>query len=173
MRATAQTRRSLPSRERELKPRVMAGVVARSPSLPSRERELKHCRRMARPAGLCVAPLAGARIETQTPAPHRGFFIPSLPSRERELKLRRRGIVFSQAASLPSRERELKLLMLKRRPTCWKVAPLAGARIETQHCGRFQHAALVAPLAGARIETANTWGKPVNPDGRSPRGSAN
>ena len=56
-------RRSLPSRERELKLDSLSSDILKGLSLPSRERELKHC-------PLCL-------LLTDTS---------SLPSRERELK---------------------------------------------------------------------------------------
>ena len=62
-RQVARRRRSLPTRERELKHLRRGAVVAQVESLPTRERELKHLRR-----GAVVA-----QVE-------------SLPTRERELK---------------------------------------------------------------------------------------
>ena len=58
----------------------------------------------------------------------------SLPMRERELKLR--DVLDDQAevASLPMRERELKLHEPQPAPHPARVAPHAGARIETSRC---------------------------------------
>ena len=66
--------------------------------------------------------------------------------RERDLHQPRRG-------SLPSRERELKPEDVDRLRESLKVAPLAGARIETPRSTPPPPAEAVAPLAGARIET--------------------
>ena len=56
----------------------------------------------------CVAPHAGARIETLY-TELEDSVKPSLPMRERELKLRQPLRTSAQIASLPMRERELKL----------------------------------------------------------------
>ena len=50
---------SLPTRERELKPRLLGGKVTKAMSLPTRERELKHPREPGRPLRH-VAPYTGA-----------------------------------------------------------------------------------------------------------------
>ena len=55
--------------------------------------------------------------------------------------------------SLPSRERELKRAKGVDAGVVGRVAPLAGARIETTMCLRGNTTEIVAPLAGARIET--------------------
>ena len=102
-------------------------------SLPSRERELKpHAA-----AGRC-------------------HHAASLPSRERELKLYKDANYDSNSVSLPSRERELKLIRNCVRTLIRKVAPLAGARIETPSWKAHGMRSNVAPLAGARIETCDT-----------------
>ena len=77
----------------------------------------------------------------------------SLPSRERELKLPCGGFGSRGFGSLPSRERELKLWYMRRGLTINAVAPLAGARIETESEREIALFFKVAPLAGARIET--------------------
>ena len=115
-------------------------------SLPTRERELK------RPGGL--SPDGADK---------------SLPTRERELKHGVAPLWRHLRASLPSRERELKLYQ---HTHTTKVAPLAGARIETLPTHTLQKSLPtrerelklvklclvhdsqpVAPHAGARIET--------------------
>ena len=79
-----------------------------APSLPSRERELKHASRYCHVKSPWVAPLAGARIETDRPRP-------------------RCGIVF--VAPLAGARIETLSWFA---PMCQGyVAPLAGARIET------------------------------------------
>ncbi|SDT03343.1 hypothetical protein SAMN05444162_2902 [Paenibacillaceae bacterium GAS479] len=55
----------------------------------------------------------------------------SLPVRERGLKRVRRGEHFEQETSLPVRERGLKPLIPSRSPGDTRVAPRAGAWIET------------------------------------------
>ena len=79
-------------------------------SLPSRERELK--------------PDATQKFNVEPS---------SLPSRERELKQAVEVDGDVVAVSLPSRERELKPLLRPQLPYRRRVAPLAGARIETAH----------------------------------------
>ena len=77
-------------------------------SLPSRERELKRLLPHDGDEPATVAPLAGARIETNHG--RAGEVMPlSLPSRERELKRLIDCNIVKQITSLPSRERELKL----------------------------------------------------------------
>ena len=58
--------RSLPPRERGLKPARLYSVGKRGESLPPRERGLKRRCRVGRISGLFVAPSAGAWIETPT-----------------------------------------------------------------------------------------------------------
>ena len=55
--------------------------------------------------------------------------------------------------SLPSRERELKRRAVDKAIADGTVAPLAGARIETDPTVMVKCWIDVAPLAGARIET--------------------
>ena len=78
-----------------------------------------------------VAPFAGARVETLSDL-FNLLKLKSLPSRERELK---HIIPFtlqpSYKLSLPSRERELKLPSDKYSRETFRVAPFAGARVET------------------------------------------
>ena len=57
-------RRSLPSRERELKLGLVALFECLYLSLPSRERELKQKLNDEKDQWLFVAPFAGARVET-------------------------------------------------------------------------------------------------------------
>ena len=64
--------------------------------------------------------------------------------------------------SLPSRERELKQKNIDCQYFRPRVAPLAGARIETNSSAKYFAAYVVAPLAGARIETAPPCGKYPN-----------
>ena len=69
--------------------------------------------------------------------------------------------------SLPSRERGLKLNLLQSLAVAVRVAPLAGAWIETRHHPQGEGGRMVAPLAGAWIETSTltafTLSKPVAP----------
>ena len=76
-------------------------------SLPSRERELKQVRKMMNKGEICVAPFAGARVETTVILNDIAAKM-SLPSRERELKHLRNLTNLFHLLSLPSRERELK-----------------------------------------------------------------
>ena len=94
-------------RERELKLGNQAHGTGDLVSLPMRERELKRplCG-VGRPAD-CVAPHAGARIET--PAVSGVWWMTvSLPMRERELKPQDEYDWWIDMMSLPMRERELK-----------------------------------------------------------------
>ena len=117
---------SLPSRERGLKRKSGSGCIARLVSLPSRERGLKQCKTCATTFGRA-----------------------SLPSRERGLKQCTLTGQIERRASLPSRERGLKQKSYRPLPDWTKVAPLAGAWIETS-------------LSDDEAEAEN---------GRSPRGS--
>ena len=58
----------------------------------------------------------------------------------------------TSAVSLPTRERELKPLP-RVSPPKTRVAPHAGARIETFGLSKYARRVEVAPHAGARIET--------------------
>ena len=113
-------------------------------SLPTRERELKLSRIQQADNGICVAPHAGARIETLCVAscllylrvaPHAGARIETLPDT----------VI----------------------PASGLVAPHAGARIETSAAGATGRLVAVAPHAGARIETRSgsigTGGRYVAP----------
>ena len=77
-----------------------------------------------------VAPLAGARIETgcRRAVP---WTRPSPPSRGRGLKRLQHVADAAQPLSPPSRGRGLKQLIWKVANMGIRVAPLAGARIET------------------------------------------
>ena len=86
----------------------------------------------------CVAPRAGARIETCCKA--------VLVGRARR--------------SLPARERGSKRVEDEATTRCHLVAPRAGARIETCHALLLGKRYVVAPRAGARIETPPTYCKP-------------
>ena len=76
---------SLPSRERGLKLFTPKSTILKLRSLPSRERGLKHFCLHPLSKRSCVAPFAGAWIETSgcSGIPES---LPSLPSRERGLK---------------------------------------------------------------------------------------
>ncbi len=80
--------------------------------------------------GLVVAPHAGARIETSAFCRAAAVCL-SLPMRERELKPAVVVLVAVVPASLPMRERELKPFVHLPIKQGRRVAPHAGARIET------------------------------------------
>ena len=99
-----------------------------------------------------VAPRAGARIETSwvpTAAPARS----SLPARERGSKRVCSGPACVCRRSLPARERGSKHAGDRRGVEGCRVAPRAGARIETSLRRVVGGRDTVAPRAGARIET--------------------
>ena len=128
---------SLPSRERGLKPFTPHSRSRISPSLPSRERGLKHAFQSA-----------FVVITTQ-----------SLPSRERGLKLRFSSSSAFASLSLPSRERGLKQITRMKLITLERVAPFAGAWIETCPKINNYNTNKVAPFAGAWIETIRQGSK--------------
>ena len=111
---------------------VLSNILFRpdAASRPSRARGLKPRIASALPAISSVAPLAGAWIETSRivcPISHSR----SRPSRARGLKQRREGHHPVHGGSRPSRARGLKHAERPpARPAC-RVAPLAGAWIET------------------------------------------
>ena len=196
----AGTRRSLPSRERGSKQRIGACRTMRPAvapfagarietldghradesapaSLPSRERGSKLSVREPHRLSRRVAPFAGARIETCDQRRRRPRPTASLPSRERGSKhrcgRRRRSISATAGRSLRgSADRNCLAAACTRRIEL-RVAPFAGARIETRrHCVRDRRRAQVAPFAGARIETGLGVRRRLAGDGRSLRGSA-
>ena len=151
-------KRSLPSRERGLKPPPHARPGGLSGSLPSRERGLKPDHYKFTGSVTQVAPFTGAWIETShrlaggiahLVAPFTGAWIEtfhspcrlaagrrSLPSRERGLKRACGGGSRRGPTSLPSRERGLKREYQHYRPESGKVAPFTGAWIETPRLSR-------------------------------------
>ena len=124
-----------------------------------------------------VAPHAGAWIETVClitgcslavwVAPHAGAWIEtshsrliattrrSHPTRVRGLKLDAAAIHVIKRASHPTRVRGLKHVGRRGWPECHRVAPHAGAWIETELYERVTAAGKVAPHAGAWIETGS------------------
>ena len=122
-------------------------------SRPSRARGLKHEEIRARVRRAEVAPLAGAWIETIKFPDDENRMSGSRPSRARGLKhLMLQPQLYSQE-SRPSRARGLKLQNLHHVRRNRRVAPLAGAWIETSVHGIGVGTRGVAPLAGAWIET--------------------
>src|SRR3972149_4063093 len=77
----------------------------------------------------------------------------SLPARERGLKLVLIVLLPLFPASLPARERGLKHFYAVHIYFVSRVAPRAGAWIETQRYPRKPRPSVVAPRAGAWIET--------------------
>ncbi len=101
-----------------------------------------------------VAPLAGAWIETHYDYTADGFTEWSHPSRVRGLKRSCLNSFFDWLASHPSRVRGLKPPRSRPEPAARRVAPLAGAWIETMQALCRALSIAVAPLAGAWIETS-------------------
>src|SRR5208337_4575675 len=95
-----------------------------------------------------VAPRAGARIET-CPRCGRSRREWSLPARERGSKLRAVLNDLAPRASLPARERGSKLVYRDPESGEIRVAPRAGARIETRWMSEAVGRDVVAPRAGA------------------------
>ncbi len=124
------------------------------PSRPSRARGLKlPCRNDAATTG-DVAPLAGAWIETDAVMGDNMRLKESRPSRARGLKQRLPAPIPARRWSRPSRARGLKRPGVQPAAGRDRVAPLAGAWIETlTRPPGSTGLALVAPLAGAWIET--------------------
>ena len=75
--------------------------------------------------------------------------------------------------SRPSRARELKPAYHAKGIGKYRVAPLAGAWIETWSKTEELGLSLVAPLAGAWIETLATSEKQAGESCRAPRGRVN
>ena len=183
---------SLPMRERGLKRPPSAHRPDVAQSLPMRERGLKHNVVFRPPSAHRVAPHAGAWIETlhyhfpilgEVVAPHAGAWIEtlirvhffqelqSLPMRERGLKLPYGFRGQEDKRSLPMRERGLKLFDCSAELLHCKVAPHAGAWIETSGKPSTMRVKLVAPHAGAWIETFIRMCENYPYVGRSPCGS--
>ena len=102
-----------------------------------------------------VAPLAGAWIETRSVASRLNKSTKSPLSQGRGSKLVKPTMFLGQIASPLSQGRGSKhrARNAARRP--WRVAPLAGAWIETARAGVLENPHEVAPLAGAWIETSH------------------
>ncbi len=121
---------SLPVRGRGLKLSTSLHAVDNTWSLPVRGRGLKHASADSVSLLRTVAPRAGAWIETpKSPPVYRRP--PSLPVRGRGLKLVRRLHVDEHPPSLPVRGRGLKRQKTIHLRLDFRVAPRAGAWIET------------------------------------------
>ena len=103
---------------------------------------------------------------------HATFCRGSLPSRERELKLYARAIGTTKEESLPSRERELKHTSPGENADLPPSLPSRERELKREMASGLAEV-VVAPLAGARIETQPRCDGRVCGIGRSPRGSAN
>ena len=104
-----------------------------------------------------VAPRAGARIETDLQLMVKS----SPPVRGRGLKRSPWATNYGTIMSPPVRGRGLKqdqFVTRRSRPADKRVAPRAGARIETPVISEDVATRLVAPRAGARIETISIKG---------------
>ncbi len=132
---------------------TMARRMAGS-SLPSRERgsKLRRCRGCAMDTR--VAPLAGAWIETCSP-PSAAFWALSLPSRERGSKQQIPPKWAVRRASRSPRGSVDRNKVQDHLKCITRVAPLAGAWIETRAMHAAASKSKVAPLAGAWIETVS------------------
>ncbi len=108
-------------------------------SRPTRARGLKHARFVEGPQTRNVAPHAGAWIETVIPATATGASPPSRPTRARGLKHTVAWLYrWSSATSRPTRARGLKLVYRGAVLPKVRVAPHAGAWIETRRAQRKQ-----------------------------------
>ncbi len=182
---------SLPVRERGSKPVHRCGFQPDSASLPVRERGSKRdngCREIIK-TGRSPCGSVDRNIRRHGPS---GVQILSLPVRERGSKLRLIGLILDEDASLPVRERGSKqhnpfrLTINLGRSPCGsvdrnvlkslcsdpdRVAPRAGAWIETTKRKAGARRCLVAPRAGAWIETSSSGSIPEPAPRRSPCGS--
>ena len=169
----SESRRSLPSRERGSKHQRMATSAAYAEVAPFAGAWIETTARGA-DRGRFVAPFAGAWIETiettadstscARVAPFAGAWIETRMMIEGDHRpggrsLRgsvdrnmREGWQVTSCLSLPSRERGSKLAR-RRGIASRRVAPFAGAWIETCDDGRDRQPTRVAPFAGAWIET--------------------
>src|SRR5947209_10369183 len=123
---------SLPTRERGLKPSSRQVRQRSQWSLPTRERGLKLDGRNRYRVHVEVAPHAGAWIETVSRVVRTPRRTASLPTRERGLKLSDQRPRNKGKASLPTRERGLKPPADAAEGSGARVAPHAGAWIETR-----------------------------------------
>jgi len=149
--------RSRPPRggvDRNFNARVTSGAALRSP--PSRGRGSKHLPGPRRRVPITVAPLAGAWIETFSTRTSLTSAIASPPSRGRGSKQQGQAPSGSSDWSPPSRGRGSKPPHVDLVVVPHRVAPLAGAWIETGQVQRDWTPGSVAPLAGAWIETSDT-----------------
>ena len=145
--------KSHPSRVRGLKHDPSVHIRREGRSHPSRVRGLKHRGIPVKHRRPPVAPLAGAWIETLTSYILISRISESHPSRVRGLKPIRAPECPIPKVSHPSRVRGLKPPPCQHPATRKRVAPLAGAWIETSLRRIMRVARCVAPLAGAWIET--------------------
>ena len=88
------------------------------------------------------------------------------------MKRRAHALRDAQIESPPSRGRGLKLLDGLPGDLGGRVAPFAGARIETSQFAWAFSALVVAPFAGARIETRPSWSRNCASPSRPLRGGA-
>jgi len=119
-------------------------------SLPARERGSKLARRCPSEVSQAVAPRAGARIETMQLSERSSLCSSRSPRGSADRNLQDVRAPRSWRPSLPARERGSKLRMDLLRTAHGRVAPRAGARIETLLASPWQ----------------------ASGGGRSPRGSA-
>ena len=127
----------------------------RKKSLPSRERGLKLrivCRLIS---SKCVAPFAGAWIEIPDGRLQRPELLRSLPSRERGLKsIWNISQNYTLLSVAPFAGAWIEIAENHRAGNLWNVAPFAGAWIEIRLLDSVTPRLVVAPFAGAWIEIA-------------------
>ena len=165
---------SLPARERGSKPQRLSRARRSTPVAPRAGARIETTQFVrASSDSRVVAPRAGARIETPSGQCSAASALGSLPARERGSKPPASAGQRMPSPSLPARERGSKHASGLRQPHGDRVAPRAGARIETACAGRdVRRLSDVAPRAGARIETCHPATSRRVVVGRSPRGSA-
>ena len=140
-------------------------------SLPPRERGLKRGHGPNRRLPYLVAPPAGAWIETLPARQRQRSANGSLPPRERGLKPGILNDGFERYASLPPRERGLKRKIVSLVENDPRSLPPRERGLKLKVCLRLRDVVRVAPPAGAWIETSSRETLNTSVYRRSPRGS--
>ena len=162
--------KSHPSRVRGLKHDPSVHIRREGRSHPSRVRGLKHRGIPVKHRRPPVAPLAGAWIETLTSYILISRISESHPSRVRGLKPIRAPECPIPKVSHPSRVRGLKLLPDIFSPSFGASHPSRVRGLKLTLWPHSLSGARVAPLAGAWIETRCNRNAPSTRSGRTPRG---
>ena len=145
---------SLPTRERGLKRVGRENLNEDITVAPYAGAWIETVKLVKTEAVITVAPYAGAWIETGGACPRFFSSLGSLPTRERGLKHYKHLIMIGRAKSLPTRERGLKHRLFALIQPCRRSLPTRERGLKRKFPLRRMRKRRVAPYAGAWIETS-------------------